>query len=283
MALTMTSVSWGALTIAGPSTGAAYMLRDLAGWEATPNITFESLRASTGYGSTPTPGSSDPRVVSVSGWCYSTSRDALLASLWSACIPAVGSSGTAPLTVAHAGLTLSADAQLIKVDASPEPGWTNGRFNFILQWRCPDPLRYGQQLLVSAPITPAPGGVSYPLSYPVVYPAGSPSGALVLTNAGNAPAPVVFSVQGPVTGPGLVNVTTGKQVTYGFDLVAGDVLTVDSRAGAAFLNGVYRAPLPGSARVGELVLPVGVSTVQAMGTAPSGTPSVSASYRPTYW
>lgn len=278
-------VEWRGLVIAPlQDTSTPFHLSDITGWDETPSITFDDQRLPSGYGMAVTAGYSGPRIVTVTGWCNDqVLRNKLLAIFRGNTVPSVATLQTDTLSVTHGGLTLTADAQMLKADATAEVGWGLGRFGFTLQFRCPDPLRYGQALLVSAPITPAPGGVSYPLTYPVVYPAGSPSGALVLTNVGTSPAPVVFTVQGPVTGPGLVNVTTGKQVTYGFDLVAGDVLTVDSRAGAAFLNGVYRAPLPGSARVGELVLPVGVSTVQAMGTAPSGTPSVSASYRPTYW
>src|SRR6478752_5635463 len=143
MALTATSVTWNGLSIAGPSAGGQYQLRDIVGWDTTPNVSFASVAIAGGRGAAVTPGQMDPRTVTVTGWCFNAAaRDSLLATFWSNAAPSVGDLTTDSLTVTHAGLTLSADAQLQKADASPEPGWAAGRFGFTLQWRCPDPMRY---------------------------------------------------------------------------------------------------------------------------------------------
>lgn len=277
-----TSVSWRGVTIA---MGADYHLRELVGWEELPNVTFEGVPASSSYGSLVTAGQCDPRIVTVTGWCYSTSaRDALLAGFWAACAPHVGELVTESLTVAHGGLTLSVDAQLMKASAAPEAGWAVGRFGFVLTWRCPDPLRYGSPQTVSSPIQTATTGLTFPITFPITFPSNPIGGTAVVRNAGNARSPVLITLTGPLEYPGVVTVESSKRVWFPLTLGASDVVTIDSRAGVARLNGEFRAPAAGSALLSDLfAAPAATTSFQALGTPSSGSPGISVQFRPAFW
>jgi len=278
-------ITWQGLTLASKADGASsYHASDITGWEVTPQISFADV-AIGGRGVAVTPGSMGPRVVTVTGWCYDSSRrDLLLASLWSNASPSVGVLETDALVVTHGGLTLQADAQLMKADATPEAGWAGGRFGFTLQWRCPDPMRYGAWTSVTAGIEAPVAGLVYPVTYPVTYPAQTPSGQLSVFNPGNAQAPALITLSGPLgNSPGVSCVTSGAQVRFGFALAAGDVLVVDTAQGAAFLNGEFRSPLTASSLFDELRVPVGASTFQSLGDPTGSGASVSVAFRPAFW
>lgn len=280
--LTATSVLWGDITINGPSQAGSFNLRDIKGWVETPGPSFEDA-SNYGVGSKVTPISYGRRTVTVTGWCQSAGlRDSLLRTLWASLAPKSKSTATELLSVTHGGDTLTADAQLTRVAALPEQGWGVGYFSFAVEWTCADPLRYGPWQSFTSDITGTSSGVTPPVTPPVVLAAAAPSGQFVLNNPGNADAPAVYTLNGPIVGPGVD--VGGHRVTYGFDLAAGDALVLDTARGAAFLNAAYRAPASGSALLSELVLPSGYTTVQAIGDVGSGgTPWVTAVFRPAYW
>ena len=283
--VTPTYVVWRGLLIAGISDGnTPFYLREITGWDSLPNITFGSVPVAGGLGSIVTPGQADPRVVTVTGWCWDpVSRNELLAILRGNSAPSVGDVVTESLTVTHGGLTLSADAQLMKADATAEVGWALGRFPFVLQWRCPDPLRYGAPVVVSSPINTAVSGLAFPWTFPVTFPSNPIGGSVSVVNGGNARAPVVVTLTGPLDGPGVVCVESSVRVEFPLTLGASDVLTVDSGSGVALLNGEYRAPSVLSSLVGDLSLRPGRQTLQALGVPSSGSPGISVSFRPAFW
>jgi hypothetical protein len=54
---------------------------------------------------------------------------------------------------------------------------------FALQWKCPDPLRYGvAQAPVSTGSAHVGGGLVYPLVYPLTYGTAGTPGQVTLTN-----------------------------------------------------------------------------------------------------
>jgi hypothetical protein len=67
------------------------------------------------------------------------------------------------------------------------------------------------------------------------------SGTLHLTNDGTADTPILFTIEGPVTGtlpnPTITDTGRGYVITYGGTLVPGDVLTIDTATGNIELNG----------------------------------------------
>lgn len=290
MALSQSSVSWRGLTFAGPSQAGSYQLRDITGWEEWPAYSTQKVAVGSGHGNLVAPIRFDERVVTVTGWCISaTARDALLVAFQSGLALGSDTTVTESLTVTHAGRTLSADARPVHLDTKPEAGWANGRFGWIAQWLCSDPLRYGpsvtQQSFLALPGT----GLALPTTLPAAIPDNPVGGLFSVTNDGTADAPASFVLTGPLDQPGvLLNGGTAwqKLVQYGFSLPDGSSLVINtSDGGAGFVNGAYRSPMAGSNLTSDLVIRPGVNTVQALGVASTGSPgsSISVTFRPAYW
>lgn len=276
--------SWAGITFdhAGP-----YYLQGVEGWSGPPDGSADDVPIAAGHGSLLTRVTRKARVVTVEGVCVSEStRDSLLSALDDALAAGFGDGdGTYPLTGVIGGRTLTADAQLLRYEPKTEQGtWVHGVFGFALQFRCPDPMRYGSWTVFTAGIDAPVTGLVYPVTYPVTYPAQAPSGQVSVFNAGNAKAPALITLVGPLSNnPGVSCVGTGAQIRYGSPLVAGDVLVVDTAQGAMFLNGEFRSPMTSGSLFNELRVPVGASTWQSLGDPTGSGAQVSVAFRPAFW
>jgi hypothetical protein len=145
-------------------------------------------------------------------------------------------SGLATLTVAEVHLTRYAfvrlGAQIKIADKGPTA------FVFQLPLYAPDPRRYSALLTpgVNLPAGSGIGGRAYPRSYPLSYSGGSAVGAVQATNAGNYKTPAVLAITGPVIGPQVQHIQSGRQLRFNLTLGVSDVLTVDLASRAVLLN-----------------------------------------------
>jgi Siphovirus-type tail component, C-terminal domain len=120
------------------------------------------------------------------------------------------------------------------------PTLTDVQFNAV--FAAPDPRKYD----LSPEIASAQGqstltGAAVPLVIPVVFPAQPPAGSLTATNSGNFETRPMVTIRGPISDPGVTNVTYGQSVTFtGTALATGDVLTLDMDNRQTFLNGQVR-------------------------------------------
>jgi hypothetical protein len=149
-----------------------------------------------------------------------------------------------PLTCTdERGITLVAQSKLDAETLVTPVAWNTVDLSF--QFFCPDGRKTSTTAttVTAGLIAAGVGGVKYPVKYPVNY--GSPgiSGSLVLPNTGNAPADVVFTIQGPVTQPQLVDPSTGNSLTYMGSLASNDQLVINTGTGRVLLNGVDRRSL----------------------------------------
>lgn len=283
-------VEWRDLIFAGQSDGADYVLRDISGWEELPSYTTQKVAVGGGHGSMVAPIQIDERVVTVTGWCFNRlARDFLMSEFQRSMAPGLDGMQTEPLSVFHAGRTLQADARAVAFSALPEAGWALGRFAWVAQWLCSDPLRYGAYKTVTS-FLPQPGaGLALPMSLPAAFPDSSPGGQFDAVNPGTALAPAAYELSGPIINPGvLLNSGTPYQqlIQYGLTLAQGDLLVINtSGGGSGLLNGEYRPPLGGGSLTKDLMLRPGTNTVQALGTPQAGDPlpSISCTFRPAYW
>ena len=232
-----TVFTWRDLTF---TTGedAAYRLVSVEGWEQLPPARYEKQNRTRGHGTHPSPLYAEERVVTLEGRCHSeTDRDGLLRALRAAAVSYGFGDSTEPLTGVDAGLTLSAGAQVLRCDpVRGADGWGIGRFGWIVQFRCPDPLRYGIPATSSTGLPTAGGGLVYPLDYPLDYGSAGDPGQITLTNSGDAAAPVAFTVTGPL--PQGFEVTTGQYgVTYPVATPDDQVLAFDTATGTVLLEG----------------------------------------------
>lgn len=141
---------------------------------------------------------------------------------------------------------------------------------FTIGLVAPDPRKYGTQVYsASANALPSGGtGFTSPFTSPFSVPAQAPGGSLAVTNAGNFETRPVITITGPISAPGLVNVTTGQTVSWsGLTVPSGSQLIVDFDARQALLDGGYA---PADAFSSWWTLPPGTSTIQLTGNSDSG-------------
>jgi hypothetical protein len=126
---------------------------------------------------------------------------------------------------------------------------------FQVQWSCPDPAAYSAARHTT---NVAPGGLGYGRTYttpspgtptntstwtfPRVYPAMSGQPTASVVNAGTLRTDPVITIYGPCTNPAIYNDTAGQVIAVGtagtpLTLASTDVLTVDGRNRAVYLNG----------------------------------------------
>jgi hypothetical protein len=65
----------------------------------------------------------------------------------------------------------------------------------------------------------------------------STSDGVFVTNTGNRPSPPVFTINGPVTNPRILNDTLSREMIFTIDLSSTDTLTVDAKYRTVKLNG----------------------------------------------
>jgi hypothetical protein len=141
----------------------------------------------------------------------------------------------------------------------------------------PDPRKYATQpTVITIGAQPTLGaGLAVPIVMPLSFPAQAAGGSLVATNNGTFETRPLITITGPITSPGLTNVTTGQTVSWtGLALGAADVLTVDFGIRQGLLNGVFR---PADLFSAWWTLPPGSSTIQMSGASSTGA-TVSVSY-----
>jgi hypothetical protein len=280
-----TTVTWRDLTL---TTGAEqpYRITALDGWESRPAPRYEKTARARAHGAHPSPIWSDERLVTVEGFTHDeAARDALLHALQAAARYSADPDDAHPLTVALAGRTLTAAAQVLRFDPVLTRGeWGIGRFGWVIQWRCPDPLRYGPARVATTGLPTSGGGLTYPLTYPLGYGELGDPGQVALTNEGTADAPIVFDVTGPLE-HGFDLSAGGQRITYPLPVPAGQTVTVDTGAGTALVEGTSsrRAALTAA---DWLHVPAGTAlTVQftSLGGAYDPAASLTARWSAAYW
>ena len=162
----------------------------------------------------------------------------------------------APFVVDEDGLRRHAMARL---DGEPsDPIWVNPwlvRYGF--QLFAPDYRRLAgdgsgptHSVTVGLPFTE--GGRVRPYSLPSTINATVVSGSVTVANAGNAPAPITVTFDGPVPRPSVRSAVTGRSQWFDLDVLPGQSLVVDQDAHTVLLNGVGR----GNTMRGEWLDPV---------------------------
>lgn len=207
----------------------------LTGWHDTVAPVYESTQRPLLPGVLM--GSSVPggRTVALSGWVVAEDRAALLA--------------------AHQRLVSAArlDGCRVQVEDADGTTWVTGRRvdqilwtptsdvaeQFSVQFLCEDPRRFGDEMTATTGLPSTSGGLTVPLTVPFSIGATSVSGVVGLTNPGDATGPVTLRIDGPVTGPVVTHVGSGKQLAFSSSLALGDGewLLVDMDAHTALANG----------------------------------------------
>jgi hypothetical protein len=148
-----------------------------------------------------------------------------------------------------------------------------------------DPAYYEHRTVRQTAELPAPGtGIAPPLTPPLALPDRPGGGVVLATNRGTWPTSPFLQFTGPWRTPGVA--TAGWRLSWDLDLMPGQVLTVDTAAGAAYLGtpDASRPPAAGSDVVARCTLPPGTTRLRLTGAAPdpAALPQLAAEWRHAY-
>jgi hypothetical protein len=244
MDLTQSVIVWRGLTLYGRADRGRFSFFDWSGWEDLPDPKHEETDRPQAHGRFDAPVFSDQRHVIVSGRCTTPAeRDAMLIELQASFN--FHAPDELPLTITHAGRTLTALARLLRFKPV-SPDWGAGFIGWAAEWVCSDPLRYGVPVPVSTGFPQMVGGLEYDLYTDsatdtgfLEYGAVSATGRLLVTNAGDEDAWAQFEVAGPVPAEGLevVRIGSGERLRFEGGVSTGSVLVLDSATGLVVIDG----------------------------------------------
>lgn len=100
----------------------------------------------------------------------------------------------------------------------------------------PDPVRYSTTLSTQTTSRYVPGGgVTFPITHPITFAPSITSGVVGCNNLGNTETWPRLSLSGPLTNP-TVRLRGGAQLGFVIDLLAGQVIDVDTRTRDVYLG-----------------------------------------------
>jgi len=124
--------------------------------------------------------------------------------------------------------------------------WANLKYPHVTaRFECSDPRHYDLETNTEVATLPSPGGgLDFPLDFPLDFGAGTTS-IIQLTNSGDAPAPWIASITGPVTNPRIEAITATEGDVFslefsGLTLAVGETLLLNSRDRSVLLGGQSR-------------------------------------------
>lgn len=115
----------------------------------------------------------------------------------------------------------------------------NLHFNWSAQLKAPDPLLYGDMITMTTGLPQQSGGATWPRKWPITWTGVTASGVIVVNNPGDIPAPVYVRLDGPLNGPFVRHVNSGKELVLASDysLVAGSWLDIDMQLRSVYEGG----------------------------------------------
>lgn len=288
MSLSGSTITWRGITLYGRADLGRFSFATLDGWEDLPDPRQESTDRPQQHGRFDAPVFGDGRHVLVSGRCASPAeRDAMLIELQASFN--FHAPEALPLTITHAGRTLTSDARLLRFKPI-SPDWGAGFIGWAAEWVCSDPLRYGAPVSVTTGFPQLAGGLEFDLytdgaadTGVLEYGAASTTGRMVMTNPGNEDVWSLFEVLGPVPAEGfdILRVGTGERLRFVGGVPAGSRLVLDSATGVIAIDGYADRsglltvrdwfPVPAEGSVEIAFVPLGAySTAQLTATVSPG-------------
>lgn len=291
-----TTATVGGITFSNEPTpdsdGITWVMSRLDGWHGGVGVDSPRLSRQQGHGTFAQRAYRQGRLVVIEGAALCDSRSvAAVAQRKLSALLADGSFGD--LLVMDVDVeSLTASVQL---GAAPDVDWSlrGDVVRFQLPLYAPDPLRYGDPIASTAVFPTLVGGLEYDLytdgsgtdlGY-LDYGVPSETGRVVLSNPGTADVPVTIEVIGPVPSQGfdIIQVGTGKRLTFEDPVGAGSSLVMDGATGAVVIDGT-------ADRAGRLtwrdwpIVPAGGSIELLFSPrGPWSAATMTAVYRPGWW
>lgn len=234
--------------------GVAWFLQGLEGWDS-PEVRAELQDRESDHGAWFSPAYLGSRPITLSGTVAAPDRSTLQDAM----------------DRLYAAASLS-DTTLAVWEATPKQSVVRRSGKVLAQYvtdrtatwsvlvTAADPRRYGTTLQSGTTGLPSTtGGLSFPATFPITFSATTVSGQIIAVNAGTMDTRPVLTITGPVTAPSVAALYpdgTVKQMIYSLDLASGDVLTIDTDAHTAMINGTV-------SRRRFLTVPAGWPTIPA--------------------
>lgn len=118
-----------------------------------------------------------------------------------------------------------------------DPNYTYGYITSQVEFFCPDPSYYNNNLQTAILSYLAPTGRTYNRIYNLIYDPSSNSVSTTINNIGWATTYPTITLYGPIVDPTFSNVTTGNSLTFNCTLSSSDVLEIDLYNKLVTLNG----------------------------------------------
>jgi len=240
----MTRVTFAGHTFDGGDTPGDDLLESLEGWFDGTEVRSETLARQQAHGDFEVSSWHGGRIVSavVSRRCYSDAEAGTTRREFAALL---AGGGFDDLTVVEAdGHTTSAR---VRLNGRTLVRWFphSQRVRAVVGLYAPDPLRYADAVNVTTSFATQAGGLAFPLftdgttdtGFLEFGEQGSTGRASLPVQDGTAPGHTQFLVTGPVPPFTIVRVETGRRVSFGRAVAAGDTLLIDTATGSALLNG----------------------------------------------
>jgi hypothetical protein len=244
MAASPIALSVGSIELtADPTHTVDWGLEKIDGWYESSDLSSPGDRRSNSHGRFAQQGYADGKSISIDGFVKARDR-AFLADAMEAVSATLADGGFDRLNVYDEDMGWR--WAIVQRTGRPQFDQTSvpGVVRFQLQFIAPDAYRYGQTSSASVGFAAASGsGMVFPLFNPAGFMnfGALPSfGTLSVQNPGTAPASPVFTVSGPSPEGGfvIVDVATGKRITFLGVVPDGMTLTLDASDGSVLLEGV---------------------------------------------
>lgn len=285
--------------------GTAYRWRNLTGWDDMPPLDSGTVPRSDTHGAFPGQLLAQARTITVEGLMVRAPRATIGAAVGALNAATAPADDERPFVVwlDERGPLLTF-ARATRRAIPTGPGHRVGTITgCALEFVATDSRRYGlTEHVVSAGLPAAePGldwhadedgedGLDWQAATGDGLEFGTPgsTGSLSVSNTGDAETHPVLEFRGPVTRPAVTNLSTGDVLEYDLPLAAGDLLTVDTRAGTVVLNSTAsRLHTATSRSVPEqtFVIAPGTTDLTFRAAPGSSDPAASATvrYRPAFW
>ena len=119
-----------------------------------------------------------------------------------------------------------------------DPNYTYGYITSQVEFFCPDPNYYNNNLQTATLAYLPPTGRTYNRVYNLIYTAATNTITTTVNNIGWATTYPTITLVGPIINPVLGNLTTGNSLTFNCTLLSTDTLVVDLYNKLITLNGV---------------------------------------------
>lgn len=175
------------------------------------------------------------RHLTLTGLIIAPTRPAAVAALDS--LKAIAPTATTTLTVEDAGVPLSATVRRVD-EVLPE--WVNDTsVRYSIQFVALDPRKTGPVLTATTGLPSTSGGFTFPMTFPLTITATTVAGQVALENPGTTAGKVTMRIDGPITGPVITHVNSGRSLTFASSIVipAGGWIDVDMDARTVLENG----------------------------------------------